>query len=112
MKNKHDLICIKPKSESAYVIMRDLFFCCWFFFLGPHLQHREVPRLGVKLELKLLATARDQTCILMDTSLVHYHWDTMGTLRELSLSAQCVSPQPLLLSDHVFSRAGTLCVLG
>ena len=28
-----------------------LFFC----FLGPHPQHREVPRLGVKLELQLLA---------------------------------------------------------
>ena len=27
---------------------------CIFFFLGPHPQHREVPRLGVKLELWLL----------------------------------------------------------
>ena len=27
----------------------------FFFFLGPHPQHREVPRLGVKLELQLLA---------------------------------------------------------
>ena len=69
-----------------------------FFFLGLHLQHEEVPRLGVELELQLpvCATAiatpapshicdpyhslwqcknlnplnkgRDQTCILMDTS--------------------------------------------
>ena len=30
-------------------------FC--FFFLGPHLQHMEVPRLGVESELPLLATA-------------------------------------------------------
>ena len=29
---------------------------CVFFFLGPHLQHVEVPRLGVKLELQLPAT--------------------------------------------------------
>ena len=28
-----------------------------FFFLGPYLQHMEVPRLGVKLELQLPATA-------------------------------------------------------
>ena len=69
-----------------------------FSFLGPHLQHVEVPRLGVELELQLLAYAtattmpdlshiydlccslwqqwilnplrevRDPTCILMDTS--------------------------------------------
>lgn len=36
--------------------------CFWLFFdffalLGPHLQHVEVPRLGVPLELQLLATA-------------------------------------------------------
>ena len=30
------------------------FFLC---FLGPHLQHMEVPRLGVELELQLPATA-------------------------------------------------------
>ena len=27
------------------------FFFVFFFFLGPHLQHMEVARLGVKLEL-------------------------------------------------------------
>ena len=72
-------------------------------FLGPHLKHMEVPRLGVELELLLpvyatatatpepnvsvtyptahdnarsfnpLSEARDQTHILMDTSQVHYH---------------------------------------
>ena len=30
-------------------------FFLLFFFLGPHLQHREVPRLGVESELQLLA---------------------------------------------------------
>ena len=68
----------------------------FFFFLGLHLQHMEIPRLGIKLELQLLATAtvtqdpkhichlhhssqkcwflnplsevRDWTCILIDTS--------------------------------------------
>ena len=72
-------------------------------FLGQPLQHTEVPRLGVKSELQLpaytratttqdlsrvcdlyhslrqhqifhsLSEARDQTCIFMDTSQVHYH---------------------------------------
>ena len=28
-------------------------FVRFFHFLGPHLQHMEVPRLGVKPELKL-----------------------------------------------------------
>ena len=54
-------------------------------FLGPHLQHMEVPRLRVKLELRLpayatatatldpnaLSKARDQTHIF-DISWVHY----------------------------------------
>ena len=30
------------------------FLFIYFFFLGVHLQHMEVPRLGVKLEVKLL----------------------------------------------------------
>ena len=77
-----------------------LHFC--LCFLGPHLQHMEVPRLGVKSELQLLACttatamldsssmcdlhhnsqqhqilnppseARDQTQIRMDTSQVLY----------------------------------------
>ena len=72
-------------------------FCLFFFFLGPHLQHMEVPRLGVKSELQRpayttgtamrglsqifylgcssrqrwilnsLREARDQTHILMDS---------------------------------------------
>ena len=62
-----------------------LFF---FFILGRHLPHMEVPRLGVKSELQLPAyttshsntgsssprsRARDRTCILMDTFQIHYH---------------------------------------
>ena len=75
-----------------------LFVC----FLGQHLRHVEVPRLGVELELYLLAyatatatqdlshvcnlqhsaqqhgilnplsKARDQTCVLMDASQIHF----------------------------------------
>ena len=71
-------------------------------FLGWHVRHMEVPRLGVQLELQLLvyttatatqdlsrfgdlrhssqqcgilnllSEARDRTCILMDTSRIHY----------------------------------------
>ena len=32
-----------------------LFVCFVFVFLGPHLRHMEVSRLGVELELQLLA---------------------------------------------------------
>ena len=71
-----------------------LFIYC--IFLGPHLQHTEVPRLGVEMDLQLLAyitamamqdpscicdlyhslwqclsEARNQTCVLMDTSWVY-----------------------------------------
>ena len=84
-----------------------LFFS--FCFLGLHLWHMEVSRLGVESELQLLACttatatqdpscicdlhhssqqcqilnplseARDWTCILKDSSWVHYCWATEGT---------------------------------
>ena len=88
----------------------DFFFFFFFFcFLGPHLWHVEVPRLGVESELQLpantaatatwdlsrvcdlhhssqqcripnpLREARNWTHFLMDTSWVCHHWATMGT---------------------------------
>ena len=78
-------------------------------FLGPHLWHMDVPRLGVEWELQLLAytaatampdpshlcdphrssqhcqilspwsRARDRTHIFMDTGQIHFHWATTGT---------------------------------
>ena len=80
-----------------------------FCFLGLHLQHMEVPILGVKLELQLptyttatatwdlshvcdlhhsswqcwilnpMREAKDWMLILMNTSWVHYHWVRTGT---------------------------------
>jgi len=35
----------------------EMFVCLFFAFLGPYLWHIEVPRLGVKSELQLLAYA-------------------------------------------------------
>ena len=84
-------------------------FFCVIFFLGPQVWHMELPRLGVKWELQLLAyttatatmdlssicglhhssqqcqilsplsEARNQTQVPMDTSWVPYHWATVGT---------------------------------
>ena len=76
-------------------------YCCSYSFLGPQLWHVEIPRLGIELELQLLAfatdtemwdraasatyttrqccilnplsKARNQTCIFMDTGWVCYH---------------------------------------
>ena len=59
-------------------------FFFFLVFLGPHPRQVEVPRLGVELELQLepmsqpqprqilnpLMEARDQTCVLRDTSRV------------------------------------------
>ena len=81
-----------------------LFFLFFFFcFLGPHLRHMEIPRLGVKLELQLpvyttatamqdlshssrqcqilnpMSKARDQIGILMDISWIRFHCSTTGT---------------------------------
>ena len=91
---------LSPEALKAKVLT--LFFVCFFFsfFLGPHLQYMEVPRLGVESELQLavyttaiampvlshvfdlhhsswqlrilnlLSGARNQTHVLMDTSWV------------------------------------------
>ena len=82
-------------------LKRGFHFLCLFFlffllfsclFLEPHPQHMEAPRLGIKLELQLLAdtTAHSnigsltheakrgiKPSVLMDPSQVH--WATMGT---------------------------------
>ena len=44
-------------SGNAILIFFFVFLFCVVCFLGPHLQHMEVPRLGVELELQLLAYA-------------------------------------------------------
>ena len=93
-----------------------LFFSFFFFLLEPHPWHMEVPRLGVKLDLQLLAyttatatqdlscvcdlhhssrqhgifnpprEAREQTHILPDTRWVPYH----GAKQELPLHCFCI----------------------
>ena len=45
-----DKILHPPQDCSGY-----FYFILFFFFLELHLQHREVPRLGVESELQLLA---------------------------------------------------------
>ena len=57
----------------------------------------EIPRLGVELELQLLAhttvtatqdpscplsRARDQICVLMDASQIRFYWAMVGTPKE------------------------------
>lgn len=100
------------RMHSWYLKEAETSFLCYFFFscfLGPHLQHMEVTRLGVKSELQLLtcaiviatrvpslvwdlyhhsqqcqilnplSEARDRAQVLMDTSWVHCCWATIGT---------------------------------
>ena len=59
---------VQREIASSRVWGQSLFTSHFFFFLWPHLQHREVPRLGVKSELQLpaytTATATpDLSCI-------------------------------------------------
>ena len=56
-----------PKSLSFF-----LFCCCCCCFLGPHLQHSEVPKLGVKLELQLLAYTTTTATAMPDPSHIYY----------------------------------------
>ena len=110
----------------ALIIFLFPFFC----FLGLHPQHMKVLRLGVESELQLLAyttdiatdlsrvcdlhhsswqcrilnplsRARDQTCILMDTSWICYCWAALGTPSPHYFS--CVTAFPLFLHSQSFS---------
>ena len=106
-----DLVLCFP-NETVYIRLCVLtlgFFNFIFCFLRPYPRHMEVPRLGIELELQLLAyatatampdpslictlhcsprqcqilnplsRARDWTPMLTDTNWVCYHWATMGT---------------------------------
>ena len=59
--NKQSFIHFKHQilQSQDYIYADIYFFACLFVFafLGPHLQHMEVPRLGVESELQLLAYA-------------------------------------------------------
>ena len=50
-----------PRHNEKENILVFLFVCLFFvlfvcfFFLRPHLRHMEVPRLGIRLDLQLLA---------------------------------------------------------
>ena len=54
----------------------------------PHLQ--PTPQLMATRILNPLSKGRDQICVLMDPSQVHYHWATIGTLR-LSLKHRALN---------------------
>ena len=90
-------------------VLKENVYSFFFFFLGLLLQHMQVPKLGIKSELQLLAYARatamqdwshicnlnhssqqccitgllsetrDITHILTDTSQIHFHCTTMAT---------------------------------
>ena len=102
------------KEEIGVTVTGRLYYF-FFFFLGPHLQHMEIPKLGVESELQVLAyttvtamwdlrsicslyhssqqywisnplyKAWDQTHSLIDTSQIHFCCATRGTLRPLLL---------------------------
>ena len=67
--------------------MISVFLMFFFFFLGPHLWHMEVPGLGIKLELELQLSAHATAITMPDLSQVcnlhHSSW-------------QCLIPNPNL----------------
>ena len=111
------------------------FYFLAFVFLGPHLRHMEVPRLGVELKLQLLAHAtaiamQDPSCIcdphhsswqcqilnplseardgthnLMIPSQIHFHCTTMGMPQSISL-------RDTLFLAFVFFRAAPVAYGG
>ena len=84
------IVCavVKPNSELwltlPFIMLCFLFrFFVFFCFLGPHLRHIEVPRLGVELEPQLLAYVT--ATVMPDLSRVCYLHHS---------SQQCQNPQP------------------
>ena len=109
-----DTLPVRSLWSVTFAMRNFKFFFC---FLRLHPWHFEVSRLGVKLELRLpayatatarpdlshvchlyhslwqrqilypLSEARDQTCILTDTSQIRFHYATMGTHNEKLVNA-------------------------
>ena len=52
---KPRVLALLMESVSFRIFLLSLFSSSFLFFLGPHLQHMEVSRLGVEWELQLLA---------------------------------------------------------
>ena len=101
-------------SPSLSLFFFFFFFFFFFVYLGPHLWHMEVPRLGVELELQMpayttatatrdlslicnlhhssrqcrilnpLGKVRDRTRVLMHTSQIHFCRATTGTPHTVS----------------------------
>ena len=55
---KNCMKCSGYRAELPFKILFIYLFVCLFSFLGPHLQHVEVPGVGIKLEPQLPAYTR------------------------------------------------------
>ena len=78
----------KVKNISLLSQLTNIYIFC---FLGLHVRHMEVPRLGVESELHLLATVTD-TATAIATSMQ----DTSCTCDLHNSSRQCQVPNPLI----------------
>ena len=89
------------------------FFFFFFFFLGPHVQHMEVPRLGVQLELQLL-TYITAIAMLWDPSwvcdLCHSSWQCQ-ILTHLRGQGSNLYPHGSLLGSLPLSHDGNSITL-
>ena len=133
------LLYSKLTQSHTYIYSLSFLF---FFFLGPHLQHVKVLSLGVELELQLLAyatatairdwscvcdlhhssrqywipdplsKARGWTCILTDTSQIHFRCTHNGNshIPFLTLSSITVHPKRLDIAPPVLYRRTSLLI--
>ena len=128
---------LQPSSgQSGFVWLFFLLFFL-FWFLRPHLWHMKFPRWGTKLELQLpvyttatsmwdlcrvfdlhhsswqcwipdlLSEARARTCVLMDTSQIHFCCTMLGT--PIALSGFDLTQGPLPCLCTTFSQDGFYC---
>ena len=61
-------LCWKNTLSSSFFFFFFFFFFCLFIFSVPHLQHMEVPRLGVDWSCRCWPTPEPQKCGIQATS--------------------------------------------
>ena len=105
MLTNHHFQCFRPIPLSSKVWLLPLSFI--YLFLGPHPRHMEVPRLGVKSELQLLACTtatatqdlKSIPCQLSEFLLPIWHF---SSLFQLLFNLYCVLPIKIYTCYHLF----------
>ena len=114
-KKKKSILCSYLSICIYLLIIPCIYYYYYYYLGGPHLQHMEIPRWGVKLELLACATATatpDLSCICNLCHSLWQHWilnplnkarDRIHILIDTSQILNLPEPQRELLLCPVFN---------